>query len=157
MRKPLPAEEHKRRHELARKVASEGGTIEELARELGQSVVSAHRTAVDARVTLARRRRKPHPQKQRVLDLAREGATSQEIMATTGVSCSSVFGWCRAAGVSLFKGRGAQKTTATFDVIAEVFHRPGQTDAEIARRVGCTRERVGQIRATLRDKQIVKT
>lgn len=149
--------ERQRRTALAKEVLTAGGTLQDLARRLGKGEGTARAVCYDARITLPSASRQDNAQKRaRVLELARDGIACPEICAQVGVSPSSVLSWASKAGVSMRKARGVQTGTASFDVIAEVFHNPGATDTDVARATGCTRERVGQVRAWMRDKGIKK-
>ena len=87
------------------------------------------------------------------------GRSRREIAEELGVSLVRVATLCSAAGIETarkHRRRGFRVTTA-YRVIKVIFDGSSQTDSEIGRSVGCTREFVGQVRAWMNENAIRKT
>jgi LysM repeat protein len=153
----ISVEELKRRHAILRKVAGAGGTLAEAAKELGLCEPYVRQMSYDARARFKRKVPAVKQHQVRCVEMVRAGDTCATVSQEVGVHANTIRRWAKLAGVKPTKGRGVQQPTVALDVIADLFHHPERSDTEIARGVGCSRERVGQLRAWMRDKDIRKS
>lgn len=90
--------------------------------------------------------RKPHPRKQEALEKLRRGATYKAVATDLGITYETAWRWASDAGIAVKRDilPGPRR------IAAEPLLRAGDlTDADIARRFGVSRARVGQWRTDL--------
>ena len=131
-------DERRERRDRAAQLLRDGSTVAEVAATVGLSLAYISRIAGSLSQSWDERRKR----RERVVEMLREGCPVPEVAAAVGLSTGYVVMQAKEAGLSL-KQKIIQPRT--LDVLAALF--TSESQSEIARRFGCSRQYVSLLRA----------